>query len=412
MTRMHGTAAILVWAAVASGAEPARVRPVDPAELPASLQATAVRIAELNRETEARIREGEADHLVFYVLQSKSFTALEPIEPSRSARAWHEAGKIPEDAARRLDAFRAAAPKGPRHEYFAKTMAAGFDLNAEYTRAMRFLYEKEWASRTRSGDERREFVAGLYQARGHSTDTSLEANYAVHMGLEALKKSAPGLKIQRVLLIGPGLDWAPRTGLHDEAPPQSYQPYALADSLLRLGLAEKDTLRIDAADVNPRVTDYLTAFPSSARRLWLRYAPGDDPWNRFFEGLGTEIGVRGMDNGVATLDVSEAAGRLVHPLRLNVLTERVTPSGQYDLVAATNVLLYFENSELSLALANVADALKPGGHLLHNDTRDDVEALARGAGLPVVDARMVRLDLKRPIYDAAVVHRKATVQGK
>ena len=43
-------------------------------------------------------------------------------------------------------------------------LAAGFDLDTEYSRAMRFLYEKEWASRARSGDERRDFIAGLYPA--------------------------------------------------------------------------------------------------------------------------------------------------------------------------------------------------------------------------------------------------------
>ncbi|MEP7367791.1 MAG: hypothetical protein ABI972_31405 [Acidobacteriota bacterium] len=403
---MHGRAWIVVWAAVAFGAGPVGVRPVDPAELPAALQATAGWIADLNRETEARIREGEADHLIFYALQSKSFTTLAPIEPSRSAREWHDAGKIPEDALSRLAAFREAAPKGERHRYFARMMAAGFDLQAEYARAMRFLYEKEWASRTRSGPERPEFIAGLYQTRGHSTDTNLEANYAVHVGLEALRKSAPGLKIARVLLIGPGLDWAPRTGLHDETPPQSYQPYALAHSLLRLGLSEKAALRIDAADVNARVIEHLAAFPSSARRLWLRYAAGDDPWNGFFDGLGKEIGMRGQENGVPVLEVSAAGSGLVHPVRLNVLTERVKPSGQYDLVVATNLLLYFENRELNLALANVADALRPGGYLLHNDVRADVDALARGVGLPIVDARMVRLDVKRPIYDAAVLHRR------
>jgi len=405
--RPAGRIAIALWAAAAFGTGQEGVRPVDPGELPPELQATAEWIDGLNRSTEARIREGEADHLVFYVLQSRSFTSLPPVEPSLSARAWHEAGRIPEDAAKRMAAFRAAVPKGPRHVYFGRMMAAGFKVESEYERAMRFLYEKEWASRTRNGDERRAFIAGLYQTRGHSTDTNLTANYAVHVGLEALRKQAPGRKIGRVLLIGPGLDWAPRTGLREDTPPQSYQPYALADSLIRLGLSDKATLRIDAADVNSRVLDHLAAFPSSLRRLWLRYGPGDEPWNNFFDGLGKAIGVRGQESGVHVLDVSTAASGLVHPLRLNVLTERVTPGSRYELVVATNVLLYFEERELGLALANLAHALAPGGFLLHNDVRAEVGSLSRALGLPIVQAPMVRLDPKRPVYDAAVLHRRA-----
>jgi SAM-dependent methyltransferase len=404
--RLSGWTAILLCAAV-FGAGPVAVRPVDPGELPAGLQATPSWMAELNRETESRIREGEADHLIFYALQSTSFTALPPIEPTLSARLWHETGRLPEDAAKRLEEFRAAPRKDSRHAYFGRMMAAGFDLNAEYERAMRFLYEKEWASRTRDGADRRAFIAGLYETRGHSTDTSLEANYAVHVSLEALRKSVPGLKIRRALLVGPGLDWAPRMALRNDVPPQSYQPYALADSLLRLGLSDRTTLRIDAADINQRVLDHLAAFPTSARRMWLRYAPGDEPWNNFFDGLGKAIGIRGHEDGGNTLDVSRPASRLVRPLRLNVLTERITPPAQYDLVVATNVLLYFEERELELALANLADALGTGGYLLHNDGRAEVEVQARVVGLPIIGARMVRLDARRGLYDAAILHQRA-----
>ena len=35
----------------------------------------------------ARVREGDFDHLVFYLLQSTHFTSLPPIEPALSAKA-------------------------------------------------------------------------------------------------------------------------------------------------------------------------------------------------------------------------------------------------------------------------------------------------------------------------------------
>jgi SAM-dependent methyltransferase len=44
-------------------------------------------------------------------------------------------------------------------------------------------------------------------------------------------------------------------------------------------------------------------------------------------------------------------------------------AGSYDLAVATNLLVYLDDQELALALANLAQALKPGGCLLHNDSR-------------------------------------------
>ena len=60
-----------------------------------------------------------------------------------------------------------------------------------------------------------------------------------------------------MLIVGPGLDLAPRTALQDDRPPESYQPWAVIDALLTLNMARADNLEVVAADINPRVVEHL-----------------------------------------------------------------------------------------------------------------------------------------------------------
>src|SRR5579864_4154542 len=41
-------------------------------------------LAGIDRRTSERLREGYWDHLIFYMLQSRTFTPADPIEPARS----------------------------------------------------------------------------------------------------------------------------------------------------------------------------------------------------------------------------------------------------------------------------------------------------------------------------------------
>ncbi|WP_217551393.1 hypothetical protein, partial [Pantoea sp. GbtcB22] len=77
----------------------------------------------------------------------------------------------------------------------------------------------------------------------------------VYNGLGVLKSLAPATRIRRVLIVGPGLDLAPRTGFLETNAPQSYQPWAVIDALVSLGLARIDDLAVVGADINPRVVD-------------------------------------------------------------------------------------------------------------------------------------------------------------
>jgi predicted TPR repeat methyltransferase len=55
---------------------------------------------------------------------------------------------------------------------------------------------------------------------------------------------------------------------------------------------------------------------------------------------------------------------------LNIVLERLAPlpdDERFDLIVATNILVYYGVFEQSLALANIAAMLRPGGFLLSNN---------------------------------------------
>ena len=57
------------------------------------------------------------------------------------------------------------------------------------------------------------------------------------------------------------------------------------------------------------------------------------------------------------------------PVDLNVVTERLdlADGDRFDLIIATNVLLYYDVFEQMMASANIARMLRPGGFLLTNN---------------------------------------------
>ena len=349
---------LLLWL-IAIGPAAAQVRPLQWDDLPAparvlagQLGITAAsfpgRLAEIDRRTGERVQEGEFDHLVYYVLQAKRFTTEPPIEPARSAVAYAESPshRIPSEVERRIADFaRIVTPQGERQQYFARLLA-GADpaatLRREYSRAMGFLYAKEVLCRRSENPQ--QCVAELYENRGHSSDTSEQSLRAIRAGVAWL-----GKPVKRVLIVGPGADFAPRTGLHEDGPPRVYQPAAVAKEWHAM---------VDCADINPRVLD-------------------------------------------------EARGSCSATYRLNLVTETLEHSG-YDLIIATNVLLYMNDAELLLAMNSVRAMLQPGGAFLHNDARFAAKVFGEASGLPAVKFGEVMLDKDRkpPLTDRFVIHVK------
>jgi hypothetical protein len=91
--------------------------------------------------------------------------------------------------------------------------------------------------------------------------------------------------------------------------------------------------------------------------------------------------------------------------KMNILTERYDPSPGYDLIVATNILVYFNGEELRLALANIAAMLRRGGYFVHNEPRPAVEAIGQDLGLAAIQARTIRLSAGsyKPLLDSFVI---------
>jgi SAM-dependent methyltransferase len=427
--------------AIAAAARPVAWADLTPA-VQAQLQAAGVqaapfdaKVAALDRDARSRVRDGDFDNLVFYVLQSTHFTKLPPIEPALSAKelpAWqlrHQQtaapfALAPPDVEARLDAFLDALASGdrdPRLSYFRALLEGARTrderraaIELAYLRGMPFLLRKEFEARTPAAAER------LYEKRGLSTDTQVEAGYAVRTGLGVLKGLDASRRIRRVLIVGPGMDLAPRTGLLEAGPPESYQPWAVIDALVGLGLSSLDDLEVVGADINPRVVDHLRASAAAPPLLHLvsgigasetlTLSPG---YREYFESLGRAVGRTDAARGPAghlskTVTVNAASARSLRAEPLNVVTERLAGDA-FDVIIATNILPYFDHVSRLLALSNIAAMLAPGGVFLHNDPRPEVMEDAAAAGLPGEQLRQVIIaDVTGapPLADTIVLHRR------
>jgi hypothetical protein len=295
-------------------------------------------------------------------------------------------------------------------------------LAREYLRAMRFVYEKEFVAQRSARAP--EAVAELYRARGLSTDTAVEAGYVVYLGLGVLKSLEPDRRVRRVLIVGPGLDLAPRTALHEAGPPESYQPWAVIDALLTLGLSRVDDLEVVGADINPRVVAHLrrahTAPPVLTLMSEIRESETVTPtpeYREYFAQLGRAIGdeegakALGTKELRKTVRVSPTAARALHAETLDVVTERLE-GPPFDLVIATNILPYFDDVGLMLAMSNVAGMLAPGGVFLHNEARPSLRDVTAAVGLPFEQSRHVVIatvhGAPAPLFDSVWLHRRIT----
>jgi hypothetical protein len=433
-----------------------RVRHIEYSDLPAAIQkglsdegiserTFAGFLHNLETETERRIADGEREHFIYYALQSKRFTTRPQIEPAVSARRFvHDLAETDRQrflddgaylppggwpAAERLriaDALAALARKTPddRLSSFSELRtAAGAPLSVDalyrdYMRVARFLYKKEFAAAASAAG-----IAPLYQTRAHSSDTQIEAGFGVYLGLGAVHALEPALAIRRVLVVGPGLDVAPRTDLIDLVGPQMYQPVAVADALLALSIGVEANLGIHSVDVNPRVVRFAQTTNHEAVTLHLFTGMAETAEQRFstdyrayVQGLGRAIGDVAAPPPAAARDrryqhsiaVRPAVRRAMSAERLNIVTERLIDGGGFDLVVITNVFTYFDDRQLTLALSNIGAMLRPGGYLLHNESRAGLVEIAASLHLPTVHMRTAVIGgpVSRPWYDTVWVHQK------
>jgi len=242
----------------------------------------------------------------------------------------------------------------------------------------------------RKADAEAEFKARsrVFEQRGISLDTTLLPNLAIEEALKQLKER--GLlksgSVERVAVIGPGLDVINKDAGFDFYPEQTIQPFAAIDSLLRLGLAKPGRLTVTTLDISGNVNAHLKVARQRALRgssytvqLPLRadihWTPGTvSYWQNFGSAIGKSVSPLAPANGIGEIKVravriSPSQVMRVRTADLNVVLQHIAlpENERFDLVIGTNIFVYYEEFEQALAEVNIAHMLKPNGILLTND---------------------------------------------
>lgn len=248
----------------------------------------------------------------------------------------------------------------------------------------------------------------LFQDRGLSLDTSILPDFSIEQTLRDLKQHGvvgEG-QVARVAVVGPGLDFIDKNedSAYDYYPEQTLQPFALYDSILRLKLAKLGAVSLSVLDISPRVLDhlqrarkrarqdlgYVIQLPHDVARHWppdlVRY------WNSLGDQVGSSVSPLPLPRifpGLQTRAISIRPEVVLgcQPADLDIVLERLdlAPAERFDLIVATNLFVYYNSFEQSLALENVAAMLKPGGLLLTNDRLPELpDASMRLAGITVI----------------------------
>jgi hypothetical protein len=373
------------------------------------------------RKRDAKIRErlaqGDADSVVNLLLFGTSFTSAPrlTIEQLRSISGPNRQGEEVQAAAawqallekRVQDLVRGMAAPGSneRLQFARKTLErAGTAFSAaNEQKAYTYLYENvKRVSDEQAGFQQtlqmakslnnpaEEFIerSKLYKQRGLSLDTSLPPDYALEVALREMKKR--GLlkpeSIKRVGIIGPGLDFTDKQEGFDFYPTQTLQPFAFMDSLLRLGLAKADELEVDPLDLSPRVLGHVQRAKRAAEKGGgYKIELPEDPawawrpelvayWRQFGDHIGVATAPAAVPPALAgiTLRAIRVNPRFIRRMKnfdVNIILQRANlpEDAKFDLLVATNILVYYDTFEQSLAMANIAAMLKPQGFLLTNN---------------------------------------------
>jgi hypothetical protein len=388
-----------------------QVLPYVTADLPPALKSSdlAVRrrswpdwIRRHDRDIRNRLVRGDEDTIINWLLFGTSFTQ----QPS----AGLESSATPDGLTRLIsirvrDFISALGSADPNERIaFARLLLRGagygFDSIEQRERLEQHLYtevRRVVAERQKYMLREEEFQAGdvvgqlmvqstLFRDRGLSLDTSILPGFAIEQALETMRNQRllPPNGIRRVAIIGPGLDFADKNSGYDFYPVQTLQPFTSIDSLVRLGLAAPPAeIELTTFDISRRVNDHILALQNRAKTgapyilqlpidLGAQWTPG---LVSYWKSIGDRIGAEtpalrspdmGKQFGLRRIEVRPQVAARVTAVDFNVVTEKWT-GPPFDLVIATNVLVYYDTLDQSLAFAGIEGMLKAGGFFLTNN---------------------------------------------
>jgi hypothetical protein len=264
-------------------------------------------------------------------------------------------------------------------------MSRYFAEKQKYDRAV----SRSLANDTSPDDE---ITAQLYKDRGLSMDTDFRPNYAIEQALREVRRRGLLKSVRRVAVIGPGLDFTDKDSGFDYYPLQTLQPFALVDSLLRLGMTNMQDLRVTLFDISQPTLDHVTQALERARakqpytlqlvldrtRGWIK--PLLNYWSQLGDRVGDSITPLPAPPAVQNVDrralrVRPEVVTLLQPALLNVVLQQTNPAEKFDLIVATNVFIYYDGFERVLSLLNIESMLSNGGVFLSNDFSADFPAV-------------------------------------
>lgn len=352
-------------------------------------------------EVRRRIDRGIEDSISNLILYGTSFTSLPRVGSVEFAAA--ESGELRPATIARLHALALALASGAKNERvhfihdFLERRGIGKDSEESYftENLRRFIaeqaaYQKKLQDAANDRDPSAVYLARgtLFETRGLSVDTSLLPNFALEETLRAMirKGALTAGSMRRIGVIGPGLDFTDKRDGYDFYPLQTLQPFAVVEAVARLNLGKAEDLEVGCLDLNAAVVAhveklaergragqaYTVQLPRDPRGEWS--AEATSYWKNFGETLGTPAKALPVPSSLGRVAVRAVAIRPqfaahLEVYNLNIVAETLDfPPGQgFDLMVATNVLVYYNRLEQALAMANIARMLNPGGIFLANN---------------------------------------------
>jgi hypothetical protein len=363
-----------------------------------------------------RLEQGDEDSIVNQFLFGNSFTSQPRLTESEISRLAQEkskdAVKLYEEVIRdRLEDYTkiVVSPNNNERMSFARDYfrrKIKFELNTTegkneikklvISSLVRVINEaKNYTAiieQTRNNqDEEFKARSAVYRERGLSSDTSLKPNFAIEKAIKELKEKGLLNIVQRVAIVGPGLDFTDKDQGYDFYPPQSIQPFAVIDSLLKLKLAVNAKLKIDTYDLSPKVNSHIAGFaerfkknqtyqiqlPLLSETNW----SGDfvNYWSSFGNFVGKQTAPISVPSNLKELKLravqinSEYLSK-IKPFDTNIVVQspQLLERDKYDLIIGTNIFVYYGEFEKALIMKNVEKMLRKGGIFLSNDALTEI----------------------------------------
>ena len=372
-----------------------------------------------DREIRARLGRGDADSVVNFVLYGTSFTTQPRVVGKQMEAAGSDSEAVGRLIVARVRDFAEAVIRpgsNERLQFAAEWLEQnGVDFSAAavdkrisvvvlencrrvWREQRQYIAAIEEAKR--NGDNSSLFLtrSTLYQDRGLSLDTSFRPNFAIERSLAEMQAGGMLRRVRRAAVIGPGLDFTDKRSGFDFYPIQTLQPFALMDSLRRLGMADRSGLPVWVFDLSERVLSHVKHAVQRARAGsgYTVQVPldGDTRWLpetvEYWRRWGSEIGAdtralsppSGVDAQIRAVCVRPDAVAQLEAAGLDIVTEHMPleDDRKLDLVVATNLFVYYSRFEQALALRNVASMLGKGGVLLSNNALPEQGTGMRGVG--------------------------------